>query len=117
MVEDNSRHGADSYWYSIEHASRKSMFYTLFLNSIPPNTEAGTLLLISLRVWYQSLLFRTGVCHADELMYIFNLNLPFVLCDISDLFGKSYLIKYQTIMIWITFQNSQSSNGSTNLST
>ena len=89
MVEDNSRHGANSYWYSIEHASRKSMFYTLFLNSIPPNTEAGTLFLISLRIWLICHLYVAGVCHADELMYIFNLNLPFVLCDITDLFGKS----------------------------
>jgi hypothetical protein len=43
MVEDNTLHGADSYWYSLEHASNKSMFHVLFptATSKPPNTDAG----------------------------------------------------------------------------
>jgi len=30
----------------------------------------------------------TGVCHADELMYLFNMDLPFILCDVGEIFGK-----------------------------
>ena len=41
MVEDNSYHGADSYWYSIEHAARKSVFHMLFPTNKPPDTIPG----------------------------------------------------------------------------
>jgi len=30
----------------------------------------------------------TGVCHADELMYLFNLDLPLILCDVGQVFGN-----------------------------
>jgi hypothetical protein len=32
----------------------------------------------------------SGVCHADELMYLFNLDLPLVLCDIGEVFGNCF---------------------------
>ena len=41
MVQDNARHGADSYWYSLEHQSKKSVFNLLFLTDRPADTEAG----------------------------------------------------------------------------
>ena len=41
MVEDNSYHGANSYWYSIEHAARKSVFHMLFPTNKPPDTIPG----------------------------------------------------------------------------
>ena len=41
MVQDNARHGAVSYWYSLEHESKKSVFNLLFLNDRPADTEGG----------------------------------------------------------------------------
>jgi len=32
----------------------------------------------------------SGVCHADELMYLFNLDLPLVLCDVGEVFGNCF---------------------------
>ena len=37
-----------------------------------------------------------GVCHADDLMYIFNLDVPLVLCNLEEVMRKSfagYIIK------------------------
>ena len=41
MVQDNARHGAVSYWYSLEHESKKSVFNLLFLTERPADTEGG----------------------------------------------------------------------------
>ena len=41
MVQDNARHGAVSYWYSLEHESKKSVFNLLFPTDRPADTEGG----------------------------------------------------------------------------
>ena len=64
MVEENSRY-IDSFWYSFDYASEfKSMFHVLNLN---PAKKANVT--------------EPGVCHADELLYLFDAELPMVLCD------------------------------------
>lgn len=60
----------DSYFYSLEHESTKSLFHAMYFADEPPHLD------------------NPGVCHADELMYLFNLNLPIVLCDLDYLMGK-----------------------------
>ena len=72
MVQENSRHGADSYWYSIDHTSRKSLCHILNgwqTEKKPFGAEPG-------------------VCHADELMYLFKLQLPLILCDAATTMGN-----------------------------
>ena len=59
-----------SYFYSLEHVSRKSFYHALYFNNEPPHID------------------NPGVCHADELMYLFNMNLPLVLCDAKEFIGK-----------------------------
>ena len=72
MVEQNSRH-ADSYWYSIEHpTSLLAMFNLLFGTEKPPFVDDIP-----------------GVCHADELIYLFDANFPILLCDRKKFFGES----------------------------
>ena len=48
MVQDNARHGADSYWYSLEHQSKKSVFNLLFPTDRPADTEAGIKLFLNI---------------------------------------------------------------------
>lgn len=69
MVQENSKY-ENSYWYSIEHeSSKKSVYNLLFSSQKPAHIE------------------NPGVCHADELMYLFNVNLPLLLCNSADVFG------------------------------
>ncbi|TRY73092.1 hypothetical protein TCAL_02196 [Tigriopus californicus] len=69
MVQENSKY-ENSYWYSIEHeASKKSVYNLLFSSDKPAHID------------------NPGVCHADELMYLFNVNLPLLLCNTADVFG------------------------------
>ena len=71
MVEQNSRH-ADSFWYSVEHAASKlSVFHLLFNAERPPFMDDID-----------------GVCHGDELMYLFDVNLPIVICNTEKFFGE-----------------------------
>eukprot|EP00095_Tigriopus_kingsejongensis_P005622 maker-scaffold335_size202896-snap-gene-1.19 protein:Tk05622 transcript:maker-scaffold335_size202896-snap-gene-1.19-mRNA-1 annotation:"hypothetical protein DAPPUDRAFT_240263" len=66
MVQENSKNN-QSYWYSIEHETQKKTIYNLlFIRKKPAFNE------------------RSGVCHADELMYLFNINLPLLLCNIEE---------------------------------
>ena len=70
-VEENS-HYNDSYWYSVEHVSeKKSFFNTIYGNLFTPPYVDGH-----------------AVCHADEMFYIFNRNMPIVLCNTNQLVGK-----------------------------
>ena len=66
-----------SYFYSLEHESQKSLYHAMYFNDKPPHVD------------------QPGVCHADELMYLFNLNLPIVLCDLEYLSSK--YSKYKSI--------------------
>ena len=55
----------DSYWYAFDYLSQqKSLFNLFFLN---PDSRAG--------------IEDPGVSHADELLYLFDLELPVVLCN------------------------------------
>ena len=42
------------------------------------------------------LIFFIGVCHADDLMYIFNLDIPLVLCNLQEVMRKYKLHFDQT---------------------
>lgn len=67
-VEENSKY-EDSYWYSFDYKSvQKSVFHLLF---IEPSKKGG--------------LLEPGVCHADELMYMFDVQLPLILCNLADM--------------------------------
>jgi len=69
MVEDNSRY-ADSYFYSLEAGTqnKKSLYNTMFLGYTKDTLP-----------FYSNV----GGSHADDLLYLFNLNLPIVLCDLQ----------------------------------
>lgn len=41
MVQENSKHGVESYWYSIEHKSKKSVCHLLFFNKPVPYSDPG----------------------------------------------------------------------------
>jgi len=59
----------DSYWYAFDYKTpQKSVFHMLFPNT-PQKAEVKDI----------------GVCHADELMYIFDMELPVLLCDVPQL--------------------------------
>jgi len=59
----------DSYWYAFDYKTpQKSLFHMLFPNT-PQKSEVRDI----------------GVCHADELMYIFDMELPVLLCDVPQL--------------------------------
>ena len=60
----------DSYFYSLEHESTKSMYHAMYFNDKPPYIK------------------EPGVCHADELMYLFNLNIPIAFCDLQYFSGN-----------------------------
>ena len=65
-VQEHSKY-KDSYWYSFDYkAEQKSLFHALFADT----AKKGGLL-------------EPGVCHADELMYIFDVELPLALCDLG----------------------------------
>merc|ERR1719209_2043650 len=69
FMAESSRQGSTAYWYSMEYAAQnKSVFHTLFMGAAK---KAG--------------IINPGACHGDELMYLFNVHLPLVLCDTSDL--------------------------------
>ena len=68
FVAENSNY-KDSYWYAFDYQSiQKSVFHLLFLD---PTLKAD--------------ITDPGVCHADELMYIFDVELPIILCDAGQL--------------------------------
>ena len=59
----------DSYWYAFDYLSQqKSLYNFFFLN---PDSKAG--------------IRKPGVSHGDELLYMFDMELPVVLCDILPL--------------------------------
>ena len=67
-VQENSKY-KDSYWYSFDYkAEQKSLFHALFSDT----AKKGGLI-------------DPGVCHADELMYLFDVELPLALCDLGKL--------------------------------
>ena len=59
-----------SYFYSLEQESVKSVYHAMFFGNEPPH------------------IYKPGVCHGDDLMYIFNFELPIALCDSSKTVGK-----------------------------
>jgi len=66
MVKENSGLNP-SYWYSFDYESEhKSAFHALFLNS---GDKAN--------------ITKPGVCHGDELLYLFDAELPLAFCDIA----------------------------------
>ena len=66
FVKQNSQY-EDSYWYAFDYKTeQKSVFHALF-----PTKKAD--------------IVDVGVCHADELMYIFDIELPLLLCDLGDI--------------------------------
>ena len=68
FMEQNSKHEEDTYWYAFDYrAEQKSVFHLLF-------PQAAKKAEIKDR----------GVCHADELIYIFDIELPLLLCDVSE---------------------------------
>jgi len=69
FVVESSDQGSKAFWYSFEYAAKqKSVFHTLFINA---DKKAG--------------ITDPGVCHADELMYLFDMELPLVLCDVAQI--------------------------------
>jgi len=66
MVKENSLL-SPSYWYSFDYESEhKSAFHALYLD---PTKKANV--------------SRPGVCHGDELLYLFNAEFPLVFCDVG----------------------------------
>ena len=67
-VQENSKY-EDSYWYSFDYKSKqKSIYHALYLDTA---AKAG--------------ITDPGVCHADELMYLFDVKLPLVLCNLDEM--------------------------------
>merc|ERR1711990_1397846 len=67
FVTESADQGSQAYWYSLEYASPdKSAFHALFSDKAKKANITDP-----------------GVCHGDELIYLFNLELPLALCDIS----------------------------------
>jgi len=67
FVVESADQGSPAYWYSLEYSSPdKSAFHALFSSK---EKKAN--------------ITEPGVCHGDELIYLFNLELPLALCDIS----------------------------------
>eukprot|EP00090_Calanus_glacialis_P005797 TRINITY_DN14495_c0_g1_i1.p1 TRINITY_DN14495_c0_g1~~TRINITY_DN14495_c0_g1_i1.p1 ORF type:complete len:687 (+),score=181.02 TRINITY_DN14495_c0_g1_i1:28-2088(+) len=65
MVKENSRLNP-SYWYSFDYeAEHKSAFHALFMS---PEKKANV---------------TPGVCHGDELLYLFDAELPLAFCDVG----------------------------------
>lgn len=63
MVQENSQYNP-SFWYSMDYVSEhKSAFHAFFMN---PEKKAGIEV--------------PGVCHGDELLYLFDAELPLVFC-------------------------------------
>lgn len=54
----------------MEHASKKSYFYVLMLGGIPAYVDDP------------------GVSHADELMYLWNSQIPLIMCDLPPMISK-----------------------------
>jgi len=67
MVKENSRLNP-SYWYSFDYVSEhKSAFHALYMD---PTLKANV---------------TPGVCHGDELLYLFDAELPLAFCDSAPL--------------------------------
>jgi len=65
MVKENSKLNP-SYWYSFDYvAEHKTAFHALFMS---PEKKANV---------------TPGVCHGDELLYLFDAELPLAFCDVS----------------------------------
>ena len=70
FMAQNSRY-EDSYWYAFDYQpEHKTVFNLLFLN---PEKKAE--------------IQDSGVCHGDELIYMFDMELPLLLCDIGAVLG------------------------------
>ena len=68
FMAQNSQHN-NSFWYAFDYKTpQKSVFHMLF-----PQTDK------------KADVDDIGVCHADELMYIFDMELPLMLCDLGSL--------------------------------
>ena len=59
----------DSYWYAFDYLSQQKSLYNFFFLS--PDSKAG--------------ISKPGASHGDELLYMFDMELPVVLCDILPL--------------------------------
>ena len=95
LVEENSKF-TSSYSFSLDQPSKKSLFYPMCkLQNLgdfdqPIYDPVGMTNSIQLSLVFtnyssyfeKNLLFPAG-SHADDLMYIFHLNLPIVLCDLQ----------------------------------
>ena len=67
MVKENADQNP-SYWYSFDYVSQhKTAFHALFSN---PELKANV---------------TPGVCHGDELLYLFDAELPLAFCDVAKL--------------------------------
>ena len=68
LMAQNSKYN-DSYWYAFDYQpSQKTVFNLLFMS---PDKKAE--------------IRDSGVCHGDELIYMFDMELPLLLCDIAAL--------------------------------
>jgi len=84
MVEENSKHGKDSYFYSFERKSQKSFCHASMIQGGKPHDD-----------------FQPGVCHVDDLMYIFNFDIPLVLCNLQEVM-PTFLETFAKCLIKIT---------------
>ena len=70
FMAQNSKY-EDSYWYAFDYQpDHKTVFNLLFMS---PEKKAGVQ--------------DSGVCHGDELIYMFDMELPLLLCDIGAVLG------------------------------
>ena len=99
MVQENSKY-KDSYFYQIDHASRKSFFNIFTLGSGVPYMRQEGLpgkYLVKFNITHNLIITYTiktlvpGTFHADELMYLFNVPVPILLCDIAEFLCKRIL--------------------------
>ncbi|CAB4055582.1 Cholinesterase 1,Acetylcholinesterase,Cholinesterase 2,Pyrethroid hydrolase Ces2a,Acetylcholinesterase 1 [Lepeophtheirus salmonis] len=71
MMSKHVDNNGEAFWYSFEHPSNKSMCHLLAMLSEAPDVG------------------KYGACHADELMYMFDYEIPLVLCDIQEFINNA----------------------------
>nr|CAD6495185.1 Glutactin-like [Lepeophtheirus salmonis salmonis] len=67
MMSKHASHTGNAYWYSFEYNGTKSICHTVSILTEGPFVG------------------KYGACHADELMFMFDYELPLVLCDIQEI--------------------------------
>ena len=92
MVEENSKY-KPSYFYQINHAIRKSLHYlmegdTPYLRNADLGLPGEKLIACkSVQIYKFKMFFSSpGTTHGDEMMYMFNVPLPIVLCPLDVFF-------------------------------